>query len=213
MNGANPWEKVNEFCIWILKVAYLNLLWIGFSILGGVVFGLFPSTGAMYSITKKWINKEHVGRMHKEFWKVYKNEFFKLNQFGLIFILVGYVLVYDFLFLQMNAGKLVFLNPILGFLSICYLVTLFYFFPVYTQFDLKFFQYIKQSFLIAASCVIETMAMVTSFFLLGIIVWFVPGIIPLFTGSVLALCFTWCSLRAIEKIKIRKKILEDRKAL
>ncbi|OCA85873.1 hypothetical protein A8F94_13515 [Bacillus sp. FJAT-27225] len=199
------WEKFNSFATWMIKIAYLNILWIGFTLAGLGLLGLFPSTGAMFSIVQKWLRKEPVEKLFHTFWKTYKKEFISLNKFGLFFMLIGYILVYDFLFLQVNGEKLQFLYPVLGFIAISYLLTLLYFFPVYTQFEMKFFQYIKQSFLLSASALLETILIITSIMLLMIIIRFVPGIIPLFTGSVAAIVITFCSNRALQRISSRRK--------
>lgn len=202
------WEKFNTFAIWMLKVAYLNILWIIFTLVGFGVFGLFPSTGAMYMIVQKWLRKEPVEKMFPTFWNTYKKEFISLNKYGIFFIVIGYMLVFDFLFVLRNGDKLQWLYPVIGFITISYIVTLLYFFPIYTQFEMKFFQYIKQSFLIGASALLETILIFTSCMLLMIIVRFIPGIIPLFTGSVLAVAITWCSNRALHKNNSRKKVIE-----
>ncbi|WP_010281328.1 YesL family protein [Bacillus timonensis] len=202
------WEKFNHFAIMMLKIAYVNILWISFTLLGLGVLGLFPSTGAMFAIVQKWLRKEPVEKIFQSFWKTYKNEFISLNKFGLFFILIGYILLYDFMFLQKNIDKLQFLFPILLFLAISYFVTLLYFFPVYLQFDLKYFQYIKQAFLIAASSLLETILILTACMLVGIVVNLIPGMIPFFTGSVLALAVTWSSNRAFLKINKKKLITQ-----
>jgi len=201
------WEKFNRYAIWMVKIAYINLLWIFFMIAGLGLFGLFPSTGAMFTIVQKWLRKEPVEKIFQTYWQTYKNEFISLNKFGLLFILIGYILVYDFLFLQMNGAKLQWIYPIIGFIAVSYLLVLVYFFPVYTQFEMKFFQYLKQSFLLGAGSFLETILIITSFMLLTIIIRFVPGIIPLFTGSVMAVVITYCSNRALHRIKDRRKII------
>jgi len=203
------WEKFNFFATWMLKIAYLNILWIVFTVIGLGLFGLFPATGAMYIIVQQWLRKEPVDKVFHTFWIAYKKEFISLNKFGLFFIIIGYMLIYDFMFLQMNGSSLPFMIPVIGFIAISFLVTLLYFFPVYTQFDMKFFQYIKQSFMIGASSFLETLLMLAACMGLMIIVRFIPGIIPLFTGSVLAIAVTWCSNRAIHKITGRKKMLPN----
>ncbi|WP_053365841.1 YesL family protein [Bacillus sp. FJAT-27245] len=201
------WEKFNRYAIWMVKVAYVNLLWIFFTVAGLGLFGLFPSTGAMFTIVQKWLRKEPVERIFHTYWQTYKKEFISLNKFGLFFIVVGYIIVYDFLFLQLNGTKMQWLYPVIGFIAISYFLTLVYFFPVYTQFDMKFFQYIKQSFLLGAGSFLETILILASCMLLTIIIRFVPGIIPLFTGSVLAVAITYCSNRALHRIKYRRKIM------
>ncbi|MEH7253744.1 DUF624 domain-containing protein, partial [Neobacillus niacini] len=69
------WERFNTFAIWMLKVAYLNVLWISFTLVGLGLFGLFPSTGAMYTIVQKWLRKEPVEKIFHTFWNIYKKEF------------------------------------------------------------------------------------------------------------------------------------------
>ncbi|RDW20649.1 YesL family protein [Oceanobacillus chungangensis] len=200
------WDKFNTIALWMLKVGYLNLIWILFTCIGVVVFGFFPATGAMFSIVRKWYKKENDFRIFPAFWKIYKKEFFKLNGFAVLFTIVGYVLYYDFTFLQINSGKLSFLFPVLVLILIAYVITLLFFFPVYIHFELKFFQYIKQAFLIAVTSPVETLSIALSFVALYFIVTLIPGIIPLFTGNVLAVVSTWISNRAFRRIKIRKSI-------
>ncbi|WP_253702014.1 YesL family protein [Bacillus sp. FJAT-27445] len=192
----------------MVKIAYLNILWIFFTFAGLGLFGLFPSTGAMFTIVQKWLRKEPVEKIFQSFWKTYRKDFVSLNLFGLFFIVIGYIIVYDFMFLQMNGEKLQLLYPVIGFIAISYILTLLYFFPVYTQFEMKFFQYIKQSFLLGASSILETMLILTSCMLLSIIIRFLPGIIPLFTGSVLAIVITYCSNRALHRINSRRKVID-----
>lgn len=199
------WEKWNQLMSWVVKLVYLNILWIGFTMAGLIVFGLFPATGSMFFIILKWLNKEPVEKVFHTFWFIYKREFLKLNKFGILFYIVIYIFIYDLLFLQINSGKLLFIFPVLVFLLICFLLTFLYFFPVYLQFDLKFYQYMKQSFFVAASSLLETMMILASCMVLTIIIRFIPGIIPFYSGSIIALIVSWCSLRALEKINQRKK--------
>jgi len=199
------WEKFHEVFLWILRITYLNLLWLGFTILGLGIFGLFPATGALFSIVSQWFKREPVEKIFKTFRSIYRKEFFPLNKFGILFILAGYILFYDFLLIQMNGDRLKFLYPVILIVGAIYIITLLYFFPTYIRFDLKFFQYFKQSFLIAASSVLETMIIITALLLLSIIIRFLPGIIPFYTGSVMAVVITWCYNRAIERIKAFKE--------
>lgn len=65
---------------WIMRLVYLNLLWIAFSLLGIVLFGFFPATAAMFSVVRKWIMGETDVRVFKEFWQTYRKEFWKSNR-------------------------------------------------------------------------------------------------------------------------------------
>lgn len=200
------WNKFNSIALWMIKIAYLNILWILFSFVGLVLFGLFPATIAMFTITRKWLKGENDFRVFHLFWKNFRKFFIKANGYALLFVGVGYLLYYDLLFLQLNNGKLYFLFPILILILISYIMTLLFFFSTFVYFDMKFFQYIKQSFLIAITSPFEAIQIVISIVMLYFIVTLLPGIIPLFTGSVLAVTVTWISNRAITKIERRKGI-------
>ena len=200
------WNKFNNIALWMIKLAYLNILWLGFSLIGILFFGLFPATAAMFTVVRKWMNGEKYVRIFHTFWGVFRKEFFILNGFSLLFFGVGYFLYYDLLFLQLNSGKLQFLYPVIIFILIAYIITLLFFFPVYVHFELKFFQYMKQSFLIAITSPFEIIQMVIAIVILYFIVTLLPGIIPLFTGSLLAVAMTWLSMRAFAKVERRKGI-------
>ena len=45
---------LNRFCTWVMRLAYLNVLWILFSLAGLVVFGLMPATAAMFTVAREW---------------------------------------------------------------------------------------------------------------------------------------------------------------
>ncbi|WP_221566048.1 YesL family protein [Alkalihalobacillus sp. TS-13] len=194
------WEKFNKVAYWMLKAAYINLLWILFTCLGLVVFGLFPSTIAMFTVVQKWFKKKDI-RIFQTYWRMFRKEFIKGNGFGLIFLSLGYFLYYDFLLLQANHGSLQYLYPILVFILFVYILTLLFFFTVYVHFQLSFFQYLKQAFLIAVVSPLETLLILAAIILMYIMITILPGIIPLFPGSILAFVTTWLSRRAFQKIK------------
>ncbi|MDC3423143.1 DUF624 domain-containing protein [Aquibacillus sp. 3ASR75-11] len=199
------WEKFNQIVYWMLKIAYINLLWIFFTVIGLIAFGIFPATAAMFAITRKWIIlEERDFKIFQTFWSFYRQDFFKLNGFALIFIVIGYFLYYDVSFLQLNSGSFRFLIPVVMLIAISYVITLLFFFPVFVHFKLKFFQYMKQSFLIALTSPVEVSGMILSAFLLYAMVYLLPGIIPLFTGSLLAVCLTLLSKRAF--LRLEKKM-------
>lgn len=40
---------------WIMRLAYVNFLWILFTLAGFIVFGFFPATIATFAVVRKWI--------------------------------------------------------------------------------------------------------------------------------------------------------------
>ncbi|MCH1626488.1 YesL family protein [Fredinandcohnia quinoae] len=203
------WEKFNRIAIWMMKLAYANLLWILFTLVGLILFGLFPATVAMFTIVRKWLNEENDFKIFGTFWSIFRTEFFKVNGFALIFGAISYILYVDFIFIQMNEGKPAFLIPVFFFILLSFVMTLLFFFPVYVHYRLKFFEYIKQAFFIAITCPLQTVSIGISVIVIYYIILFIPGIIPLFSGSVFALLANLISFSAFSKIKKRKGIISS----
>lgn len=72
-------QKLYLLTVWISRLALVNLLWILFTFLGLVVFGLGPSTTAMAVVINRWINGEENFSMLSLFKKIYFNYFIKTN--------------------------------------------------------------------------------------------------------------------------------------
>lgn len=195
------WNKFNQIANWTFNIAYLNLIWILFTIIGLVFFGIFPATAAMFAIARKWvILGERDFSIIKTFWSFYRQDFFKLNGFALFFFLIGYFLYFNIAFLILNPSNLQFLFPGMILFGLAYVVTLLFFFPVYVHFKLKFFQYIKQAFLFAILSPLELIGTILAVVILFAFMFWIPGIIPLFTGSVLAICFMYLIKRSLYRL-------------
>ncbi|MEG9295887.1 YesL family protein [Mangrovibacillus sp. Mu-81] len=198
------WDRFNSIVYGMLKLAYLNLLWILFTLTGLVIFGLFPATIAMFTIVRKWLQRADEVPVFRTFWHTYKKEFIRSNGYSLLFIGIGYILYYDFTFISLNSGRLTFLVPVLVLILIGCIITLLFFFPVYVHFELPFFKTLKQTLLIALTSPFEAIQILAAACLLYGAISLLPGIIPLFTGSVLSIAVMWISLRAFEKVEKRK---------
>jgi uncharacterized membrane protein YesL len=138
---------------WIMKLAYVNLLWIFFTLIGGIIFGAMPATVAAFTIARKWtMAKEDEIPVFKVFWESYRREFFKSNLLGL-FLLAGGYLLYLY---QTNLDLLpIQLSPI--FKVIFYSIVLIYgfiaafIFPVYVHYNVSLKQYFVNAFVISLS--------------------------------------------------------------
>src|SRR5690625_3277783 len=84
---------------WFVKIVHLNILWFLFTLMGLLIFGVFPATVAMFTIMRKWIMGEKHIHINKLFWTTYKSEFMKSNLIGVIFIVIGSILYLDLAFL------------------------------------------------------------------------------------------------------------------
>ncbi|AYV69583.1 MULTISPECIES: YesL family protein [Niallia] len=199
MNGAIG--GFYKLCDWIMKLAFVNLLWIAFSLLGLLIFGFFPATVAMFVIVRKLLMGNMDIPVFKTFWESYKTEFIKSNLLGFIVSILGYFLYIDINLLKHTSGIMnVFYYPAL-LICLGFLLTICYVFPTFVHFDLKIYQVIKNAFIIMLMNPIATIIMVIGITAIYLLMTTVPGMIPLFCGSALAFIMMWSSFFAFTKIQ------------
>lgn len=193
-----------RFCEWVTKLACLNLLWIMFTFVGLGLFGLFPSTTAMFTVTKKWLAQREDIQLFKTFYKTFKKEFWRSNGLGLIIIGISFVFYVDFKILTMMTEDAIYIGiPLLCLLMICS-VMLLYLFPVYVHYKGTYLQLFKNAFLISLSKPIHTITLITGVFGLSYIVFYHITILLFFSGSLLALVMTALCQKAFHSIDLIK---------
>ncbi|MFL0582872.1 YesL family protein [Solibacillus silvestris] len=196
------WDGFYSFGVKLLKIIYLNFLWLFFSAIGIFAFGLFPATIALFTITRQFlldIDKP----ITRTFWEVYKTEWVRGNGYAVISYIIVIILAIDFYAIYMFDSLSILLIPtfIIAFIIFG---TLFFFFPVYVHFDLAFLPMIKQAFLFTITSPFTVILNALSIVLIYGIFNIMPGAIPLFAGSVLSLFVMKFSLRSFKKIEQRK---------
>lgn len=184
MNGLT--NALYNFCQWITRLVYLNILWGLFMILGFIIFGFFPATIAMFAVVRKWIMGDTEIPVFTTFWSIYKKEFWKSNLLGLIFYISAYVIYIDYLFLQ---GTMSGVSKIISFplliVTLLYLLMLLYVFPIFVHYEIKVWQVFKNSFLLMLLNPLVTFVMLIGCILLYLIMTAIPGLIPVLGGSTL----------------------------
>ena len=172
---------------WILRFAYVNVLWISFTLLGFVVFGFFPATLAMFTVVRKWVLKETDISVFKTFWLTYKKEFVKGNLLGLIISLFGFFMYSNIRIVEATTVptfKLLYVPNVI--IIVLFLLTLLYIFPMLVHFDVRLKEGIKNSFVLMTINPIPTFCMATLTGFLCFIFIKIPGVIPFFSGSLIA---------------------------
>lgn len=195
---------------WITKFAYLNVLWILFTLLGGVIFGFFPSTISMFAVVREWLKGETDLPLFSTFWKHYRNEFVKSNLLGIFVTIIGVVIVLDIFYIQSTNSKLLSWTylPLFAFILL-FIMFLFYLFPSFVHFNLKLGQVIKNSFFIMLINPITTLfiflCLLPFFYLISIL----PAIGFIFGGSVYALISMRFGLLAFQKVSEKQEALKS----
>ncbi|WP_226529217.1 YesL family protein [Metabacillus niabensis] len=142
---AQGWKSVFvRFTEWFSRLAYINLLWISFTLLGLVVFGFIPATVAMFAVMRKWQKGTLNEPVFQSFWGFYRKEFAKSNCTGFVLVIIGYILYVDIFILNFDESlSMQIVKLLLYILAFVYLLILAYFFPVFVHFDMKWYQYFK----------------------------------------------------------------------
>lgn len=194
---------------WITKFAYLNLLWILFTLLGGVIFGFFPSTISMFVIVREWLKGETDISLFSTFWKHYRDEFFKSNLLGVFVALVSVVIALDILYIKSTTNELLTWTylPLFAFMLL-FIMFLCYLFPSFVHFDLKLWQVIKNSFFIMLINPITTLLIFLCLLPFFYLASLLPAIGFIFGGSIYAFISMRFSLHAFQKVSEKQQALK-----
>lgn len=193
----------------VMLIAYTNILWILFSLLGFVLIGIMPATVAMFAVMRKLIREEEQVSISSLFWNKYKDEFVKANLYGYLLLIVGAVFVMDVMLFQSLDGLPFMLLSILSAgLLLVFLAVVLYFIPLYVHYDLPFFQYIKTAFLLTFTHPIQTFIMIASGAVIGFILLLLPGSLFFFSGSLYCFIVTKTALKVFAHVEEQKEVIE-----
>ncbi|EKN62494.1 hypothetical protein BABA_25766 [Neobacillus bataviensis LMG 21833] len=210
MESTRLLNNVNAACDWVVKLLYLNLLWILFTVTGLVVAGIVPATVAMFTVMKGYLAGENV-RVFNKFKKVYKEEFRRANRLGIVLMIIPIIFYTDWLFTNYLSGTMEMIAKGILIGSAClYGITLIYVFPVYLQVNRKAFTAMKMAFLIGITYPFYTLMILTSITSLLFLFVFLPMAGYLFFASGLACIISFFTLRLFQKIEIRAEKMQKK---
>ncbi|MFK9094403.1 YesL family protein [Bacillus salipaludis] len=187
---------------WVMRFMYVNILWILFTFLGLVVFGFFPATTAMFAVVRKWVVKEYDIPVFNTFWQTYKSEFFRSSIIGLVISAFGLLLYSNIHIIQaitVPLLKLLYIPNVI--LILIFVLTLLYIFPVLVHFDIGVKGVVKNALIIMTINPIHTFCMGTLTGFLFFIYRSFPGLIPFFSGSLIAFLLMWFSNNVFGEIR------------
>ncbi|MCJ8009082.1 YesL family protein [Lederbergia wuyishanensis] len=187
---------------WIIRLVYVNILWILFILVGGIALGIMPSTAALFAIMRKWMIGDENLPVFKTYWHSYKKEFTQSNIIGLILGILLLIFYIDYRVILISQGAS-FQILALFLIIILFLFTLMclYIFPVFVSYELKLVQYFKYSFLFAFASPLSTVFMIIGLFFSCILAIIVPGLIVFLGVSAPAFIIMASANRAFEKVK------------
>ncbi|MCT1575736.1 YesL family protein [Oceanobacillus kimchii] len=213
MEVGGIWGNFYWLCLWIMRMAYLNILWGLFTLLGLIVIGFTPATVAMFRVIRKWLKKETEIPIFETFWSTYKEEFLKSNIFTIIIVTIGLILLVDLSFLGSITEHPIY-PLLLSGLFLCgfiYLVLILYIFPLYVNYNLSRWLYIKYAILIGLTNLHYTITMMIVISGLYYLFMRIPGLIPFFSISTTGLVIMGISYLSFKNLD-KKRSMENQQA-
>ncbi|MBT2599584.1 MULTISPECIES: YesL family protein [Oceanobacillus] len=190
---------------WVMKFAYLHLLWVAFTLLGLVIVGFYPATLSTYSIVRKWQTSNPDIPIFSTFWTTYKDYFKKGNILGIFANLFIALAVLNIIFIQSYQSDFSLIQvPLLAYLLFVCLFFI-YLFPVTVHFDLPVTKIFKHSFLIMLISPVHTLLIIISFVSIYLICTQLPALFFIFGFSIIASVSTWIIQHRFDTIQSFKK--------
>ncbi|MED2974408.1 DUF624 domain-containing protein [Fictibacillus sp. B-59209] len=203
--------KLYHMCEWVMRIAYLNILWLAFTLAGFVLFGLFPSTIAMYTVTRKWVQGNTDIKLFHLFWQTYRKELFKSQKIGLVLMAALLLFVLDYKFYMNQTSTALVYAKIIWFACVVLFGTFnLYFFPVYVHYQCKPLQYIKNVFLIAVMFPLHSFLLWCGALFILLFIYNFQGLSLFFSSSVLAFWITLVTHNVFSKINVKGAVQEGR---
>ncbi|MGG1676195.1 YesL family protein [Neobacillus sp. NRS-1170] len=194
--------KFNHFAEKLMRIAQFQMLWVVFSLCGGVILGIMPATVGLYTVMRKWMVGNAENRSFvKLYWTTFRKEFWKANALGFAITIAGVLIYLNFSLIRFSHGVTYWFLLIFVFmLCILFIILLLFIFPVYAHFDTKFGRYFSISLLIGVSFPFHTLLMVVGNYGLYLLFMTVPGFIPIFSVSLFSFFSMWVSMKVFKSM-------------
>lgn len=192
-------DGIYKVCEWLTRFAYINLLFILFSLAGVGIFGIVPSLIAMITIINKWFNKEEFSVFHT-FLNIFKQHFLKGNILAILFLMIGCMIIFNII----TVPKINMIQAPLKygtfFIIVFFSIIVLYSIPIMALYNLSIINTIKYAFIIGASHPLNLLAWGLGLFVTYNSFRILPGIVPIFGFSSLCLLIYIVTKRPLNKL-------------
>ncbi|MBO1004827.1 YesL family protein [Pseudogracilibacillus auburnensis] len=198
---------LNRTMEWLMRLAYLNIIWILFTVIGLGIFTIFPATAAALGIARKWVRKEDDFPVFRTYWTTFRKEFWHAQALGGIFLIAGIVLYVDYIiFAAGSTSLLIGLKYITFVLIFFYFSVLIFLFPVLVHYEMTFFQAFKTAFFLGFLRPTYSLLIISVLGILLIIMFKLPGLLPFFGVSIPFLWITIVTQKLFEKVALKYRV-------
>lgn len=206
----NVMNKFNIFSEWVMNLFILQLLWIGGTLIGGVIFGLFPATIALYASLRKLKHQVPDFKLFRYFVQEYKNNFKTSFIIGLFYIAAGLLGVVYYHFLNATTNSwLAYTHPFMYIILILILFVLLYLIPVFVHYEVRLRSLVQTTFLIMMSHMKWNLPLLLT--LVAVSILFIRfSVVFLFFGiSLPAFIILYYCMRAFKDFDLEKEKIAD----
>ncbi|MFJ7889892.1 YesL family protein [Lysinibacillus xylanilyticus] len=185
----------------ITLLAVLQLMWIGLTLLGLVLFGITPATVAMFTtLRKRLLGEDDLKLLVKTYWKTYKMELISSNKIGIIILGIGYFLTINFQLISLFHGMTgLLLLTFFMTISILFCIMVLNIFQIYAHYELPSIRYFAVSILFSVAYPLQMIGSIVGLAVLYLIFSWIPGLLPFFGVSLTALFLSWMSSHIFKK--------------
>ncbi|WCG32769.1 DUF624 domain-containing protein [Enterococcus dispar] len=177
-------NKIYEVFNRIYYLMKLNGLWLLFTLLGGVVFGIIPATIALYACFRQQIRNESETHLFQMFKRYYVETFRRSMLFSVVFAAIALFFFGETVILvNVGTGNLL-LEIAIKVTRLLIILGVAMFFPIFVHFDVKGIKMVVQSLLFLLICPLEVLYMGLIFVLVSLLFAISPLLI-LFIGIAL----------------------------
>lgn len=209
-SSSGAMEGISNLFEWIAKLAYLNLLWLLFSVVGLVVLGVGPATVSVFTIIRQWLHSDRDFSIWKTFIETYRQEFWRANGLTLLIAPVCLFVFVDFAVIRTLPTSFLIdfiVFPAVIILSLITIIAISYLFATYVHFNVPFWVKVKYALLIAGLYPLSGLLILVGLFIFAIIAFIIPAIIPFYAVSVPAFLIQTSALRAFWKLASQQKVI------
>ncbi|GAB2535091.1 DUF624 domain-containing protein [Gracilibacillus alcaliphilus] len=197
---------------WAAKLAYLNLLWIIYTLMGLLVLGAGPATVSLFTILRQMLRGNDHDPIWQTFHRTYRQEFWKANQLMIPIYLVGGFIYLDFMFIQALPYSFLIDNivfPALLLLTVLFILAAGYLFTAYVHVDVSSGIYIKYALVMIGLYPLFSILMFFSLSIFAVVLFIFPAILPFYGVSIAAFIVISCASRAFDSFISAKNIQKE----
>lgn len=192
---------------WLTTLAYLNLLWLGATLMGLVFFGAGPATFAVHSLVKTKLKQGDLSHIFPKFKEAFKQHFKDGNiYFGLVtaasvFIYVDARVIQA---LPQNAFIQFVVLPALIILSALVIIVATFTLGIYFEFNDTLLKSVKDAFWLSLISPVAGIFIVHAFLIGFLIYAYIPALMLFYSLSFYAFVTQWIMSKTFKRIKKKK---------